>query len=218
MILNTFLWLLSPFFYILGIFLMYQILIRIIRKLIHFPAPAFIGRFLDSDYRRRLQPPEKVIQGSGIKSGQQVLEVGCGSGGFTTFVAQAVGPTGHVHALDIQPEMLTQLENKLALPENRDIRNISLHLASAYELPFEDENLDLVYLITVLPEIPDQLRALKEIKRVLKPGGVLAVSEFLPDPDYPLLSTTIRRGTEAGFNLEGTSGNLWAYTARFIKT
>lgn len=217
MIIDLLLWVLRIILYILGIFLVYQILFRIVRKLIHFPAPAFIGRFLDSDYRRKLQSPEGVIQGSGIRVGQRVLEIGCGSGGFTTFVARAVGPTGHVDALDIQPAMLDQLEKKLALPENQDIQNMTLHQASAYELPFDDETIDLVYLITVLPEIPDQPRALEEIKRVLKPGGILAVSELLMDPDYPLIKTTARRGEEAGFQVEGFYGNFWTYTVRFSK-
>ena len=203
--------------YIIGIFLVWQILFRLIRKTIPFPAPAFIGIFLDSDYRRKLQPPVGVIQGSGIKTGQRVLEIGCGSGGFTTFVARAVGPTGQVEALDIQPAMLSQLEKKLALPENKDIQNITLHHASAYELPFENEVLDLVYLITVLPEIPDQTRALEEIRRVLKPGGILAVSELLMDPDYPLKETTARRCEEAGFQFEEFYGNFWTYTVRLSK-
>ncbi len=203
--------------YIIGIFLVWQILFRLIRKTIPFPAPAFIGIFLDSDYRRKLQPPVGIIEGSGIKTGQRVLEIGCGSGGFTTFVARAVGPSGQVEALDIQPAMLSQLEKKLALPENQDIQNITLHQTSAYELPFEDEVLDLVYLITVLPEIPDQSRALEEIRRVLRPGGILAVSELLMDPDYPLKETTARRCEKAGFQLEGFYGNFWTYTVRLSK-
>ncbi len=217
MIIDLLLWIPRTFLYLLGIFLIYQILIRIVRRIIPFPAPAFIGIFLDSDLRRRLQSPVSVIEGSGITIGQRVLEIGCGSGGFTTFVARAVGPNGQVEALDIQESMLSQLEKKLALPENQDIQNITLHKASAYELPFEDEILDLVYMITVLPEIPDQLRALQEIMRVLKPGGILAVSELLLDPDYPLKAATARRGEKAGFLVEGFYGNFWTYTVRFSK-
>ncbi len=53
---------------VLGAIFLYQALIRIIRKLYHFPAPAFIGRFLDSDIRRWLQPADKLIERSGIRS------------------------------------------------------------------------------------------------------------------------------------------------------
>ena len=83
---------------------------------------------------------------------------------------------------DVQSAMLRQLEQKLARAENQDIRNVELKEASAYELPFADDFFDLAYMVTVLMEIPDRGRALREVKRVLKPGGTLAVTEFFPTP------------------------------------
>ncbi|UCF13749.1 MAG: methyltransferase domain-containing protein [Thermoplasmatales archaeon] len=200
---------------IVGLFVSYFIFLRIIRKLIPSPAPAFIGKILDSNLRRKIQSPEKVIQRSGIKKGMQVLEIGCGSGAFTTFVAQAVGPKGNVYALDIQQEMLQQLENKLSSPENKDITNIKLIESSAYDLPFDDKSIDLVFMVTVIGEIPDNDKALKEIKRVLKPGGILAITETFLDPDYLLKSTLKKKGEKAGFNLDKISGSFWHYTIRF---
>ncbi len=202
---------------IVGAFLLYQVLSRIRRKLYHFPAPAFIGRFLDSDLRRRVQPPDKLIERSGIKTGMTVIDLGCGSGAFTTFVARAVGKQGKVYAVDIQPAMLRQMERKLAKSENQDITNIELRQASAYELPFEDESIDLAYMVAVLPEIPDRGRTLREIRRVLRPDGILAVTEFLPDPDYPWRSTTIKICQREGFIVDASTGNLWNYTVRFRK-
>ena len=202
---------------ILGAFFLYQVLVRIIRKLNPFPAPAFIGRFLDSDMRRWLQPPYRIIERSGIKKGMTVMDLGCGSGAFTTFVAREVGQQGKVYAVDIQPGMLKQLERKLARAENQDIRNIELRQASAYDLPLKDTSLDLVYMVTILQEIPDRGRALREIRRVLKPGGILAVTEWLPDPDYPLRSTTIKICQREGFTLEDSPGTFWHYTVRFKK-
>ena len=193
-------------------------LAKLVRRFYRFPAPAIIGRLLDSDYRRKQQPPDKLIERSGIKEGMHVLEIGCGSGAYTTFVARAVGENGKVYALDIQPEMLAQLKNKLSKPYNKDITNIELINKSAYELPFADNSLDLVYMITVLPEIPDKARALAEAKRVIKPGGILAVTELFPDPDYPWKSTTIKMVTAAKFTLDNISGNFWNYTARFKKS
>jgi len=194
------------------------VLIRTIRKLYRFPAPAFIGRFLDSDVRRWVQPPGKLIERSGIEQGMTVLDLGCGSGAFTFFVARVVGERGKVYAVDIQPAMLKQLERKLAKAENQDIKNIEPKQASAYDLPFEDGSIDLVYMVTVLQEIPDRSRALREISRVLKPGGILAVTEFLPDPDYPWRSTVIKICQREGFILDANLGNLWNYTVRFRKT
>ena len=202
---------------VLGAFFLYQVLIRIIRKSYHFPAPAFIGRFLDSDLRRWVQPPGKLIEHSGIKSGMMVMDLGCGSGAFTPFVARVVGEQGKVYAVDIQPAMLRQLERKLAKDGNQDIKNIEMKRASAYDLPLEDGTVDLVYMVTVLQEIPDRSRALREISRVLKPGGILAVTEFLPDPDYPWRSTVIKICQREGFILDANLGNLWNYTVRFRK-
>ncbi len=202
---------------VLAAFLVYQALVRIIVKAQPVPAPPVIGRLLDSGFRRFLQPPDKVIAHSGIKPGMTVLELGSGSGAFTTFVQRAVGNHGKLYALDLQPGMLKQLRRKLAKPENRDINNIVIVHASAYEMPFEDRSFDLVYMVTVFPEIPDRGRALREIKRVLKPGGILAVTEFLPDPDYPLRSTTIKLCQREGFILDASLGNLWNYTVRFVR-
>jgi len=202
---------------VLGAFFLYQVLIRVIRKLYHFPAPAFIGRGLDSNIRRWVQPPGKLIERSGIKSGMMVMDLGCGSGAFTPFVARVVGEQGKVYAVDIQPAMLRQLEHKLARPENQDIKNIEMKQASVHELPLEDGTVDLVYMVAVLQEIPDRSRALREISRVLKPGGILAVTEFLPDPDYPWRSTVVKICQREGFILEANLGNLWNYTVRFRK-
>jgi len=202
---------------IVAFIVLHQVISRLVRKRFHFPAPAFIGRFLDSDLRRTLQPADKILQRSGIKKGMNVLEVGCGSGAFTTSTARAVGATGRVYGLDIQMKMLQQLQRKLSKNENNDIGNVAITTGSAYNLPYKDSIFDLAYMVTVLPEIPDRNRALQEIRRVLKPCGILAVSELLPDPDYPWKSTTVRICIDAGFVLDKVSGNLWNYTARFTK-
>jgi len=200
--------------YVLAAFIIYQILIRLIRKVFHFPAPAFIGRFLDSNIRRAMQPPAALIRRSGIQPGMRVLEIGCGSGAYTLEIARAVGAAGKVVALDIQPGMLEQLKNKLARSENTDIRNIEPLLASAYQLLFQDGSFDATFMITVLQEIPDKGRALAEVRRTLRPGGIVAVTEWLFDPDYPLKQTTLRLLREAGFENIDSSGNLWTYTVR----
>ena len=146
---------------VLGTLIFLLIIIRILRKFIHFPAPFFLGKILDSNHRRRMQKPEKIIERSGIKKGMKILEIGCGSGAFTTFTARAVGGKGLVYALDIQPKMLEQLRIKLKKSNNRDIKNVKFILGSAYSLPFADNFLDLVYMITVFQEIPDKAKTLK---------------------------------------------------------
>lgn len=192
-----------------------QVVSRLVRRWIHVPAPAFLGFFLDSRIRRWMQPPERTIAQSGLRPDMRVLEIGCGSGAHTLLAARTVGPCGEVVALDVQQGMLDQLIAKLRRAENADVANVTMALGDAMNLPFPNDAFDLVMMVTVLPEIPDQARALAEIHRVLRRKGTLAVTEFLPDPDYPLAMTTIRRGLDAGFAVDALEGNLWTYTVRF---
>jgi len=189
---------------------------RILRKFVHFPAPPFVAYFLDSKLRRKMQPPDKLIERSGIVNNMTVLDNGCGNGAYTPFIARAVGDKGIVYALDIQPKMLQKLKNKLSKPEFKDITNIKTILGNAYELPFDEHSIDLICMITVLQEIPDKTKALKEVKRVLKTDGTLAITELLVDPDYPWKRTTIKSVTSTGFKLQQVRGNLLNYTITFV--
>lgn len=196
-------------------FVLFQAVLRLVRRYWHFPAPALIGRFLTSPVRRALQPTRRVLERSGILEGMTVLEVGCGSGAYIPTTARMVGPQGMVHALDIQPEMLALLEEELNKEENLDIANVVIHQADALQLPFKNEQFDAVFTVAALSEIPDVSTALAEIKRVLKPEGYFAVTEFLPDPDYRLEHEIIRLVTRHGFAYETAAGTLLDYTVRF---
>jgi ubiquinone/menaquinone biosynthesis C-methylase UbiE len=128
--------------------------------------------------------------------------------------AQRVGPEGRLIAVDIQPEMIVQLKARVC---EAGLSNVETHVASAYELPIEDGTVDRAFLITVLPEIPDPVRGLREVYRALKPGGVVSMTEEFLDPDYPRRKTTIAWAEEAGFELAERYGNWWCYTLNFRK-
>lgn len=200
-----------------GLFVLLQIVARVVRRSAKSPAPPSVAFLLDSRLRRLVQPPAKVVERSKIAKGMQVLEVGCGSGAIALHAAGVVGPEGKIYALDVQAGMLKRFERKLAQSENRDISNVELIEADACDMPFEDASFDLVYMVTALPEMPDPQRALQEVKRVLKPGGILAVTELLFDPDYPLKSTSIKRCTQAGLVFDESAGNFLNYTVTFKK-
>jgi len=95
------------------------------------------------------------------------------------------------------------------------LTNVETHVADAYHLPLDDASMDRAFLVTVLPEIPDQARALAELRRVLKSGGLLSITEEFADPDYPFAFETIRRVETAGFSLKRRFGNFWVYTLNF---
>ena len=110
--------------------------------------------------------------------------------------------------------MIARLERRL---QEMGVNNVETHVASAYDLPVDDVTVDRAFLVTVLPEIPDPVRALQEIRRTLKPGARLSITEEFTDPDYPLQGTTIRWAETAGFELEERHGNWWVYTLNFRK-
>jgi len=197
--------------------------VRLAKRFRRFQPPPFIAsiievRVLASDFRRKLQPEEKLVERSGIKAGMSVLELGCGSGVYTLGLARAAGNKGKLYAVDMQPAMIERLRRRLEKPEYAEFTNIETRLANAYELPFTDESIDLVVMVAVLPEIPDKDSALKEIRRILKPDGILAISETLIDPDYPLRRTTKKYCRRAGFVLLNTSGSFFNYTMQFGKS
>ena len=108
--------------------------------------------------------------------------------------------------------MIAQVERRV---REAGLTNVEPRVASAYQLPLEEASVDRAFLITVLPEIPDRARALAELRRVLKPGGVLSITEEFLDPDYLFAFETIRLVEAAAFRLERRFGNLWLYTLNF---
>jgi ubiquinone/menaquinone biosynthesis C-methylase UbiE len=180
-------------------FVFAQTVLRLVRRYWHFPAPPFVSVYLNSPLRKAIQPPSEVVAAAGVDPGMTVLELGCGPGTFTLEAARVVGATGRVVAVDIQPKMIDRLGEAV---RQAGIDNVEIRLADAYNLPAADESVDVALAVTVLAEVPDRQRALAELKRVLRPEGVLSISEMLLDPDYPRQSTVILWCEEAGFRLE----------------
>lgn len=194
-------------------FIVVEVILRIIRRFVHFPIPAVLTRIIDNPIRRRIQPPAKVIDWIGIQNGMHVLEIGPGTGTFTIEAANRVGK-GMVCAVDIQPSVVLILNRNLC---KAGVTNVIPCVASAYELPFSDNIFDRVFMASVLAEIPDREKALREIKRVLKDDGLLAIDEFLTDPDYPRRKTVTTWCKSVGFELAGTYGGILHYVLTFKK-
>jgi SAM-dependent methyltransferase len=196
-----------------GLALFWLVLIRILAKLTGGePCPYALAWLVDSPLRRWYMGG--VLDRVGIQPGERVLELGPGPGAFTVGAARRTEPGGSLVAVDIQPKMIAAVERKV---KEAGLTNVETRVANSYELPLEDESVDRAFLVTVLPEIPDQQRALAELRRVLKPGGTLSITEEFLDPDYPLARTTIRWAEGAGFELAARHGNWWIYTLNFKK-
>ena len=189
-----------------------QGMFRLFKRFVHFPAPPPVTLFFNSRLRRKMQSPEQVVDWMALEAGWQVVEIGPGGGVFTAEAARQVGPDGRVYAFDIQPGMIARLQSQLA---QAALTNVTAEVASAYDLPLSDASIDRAFMITVLPEIPDKQAALAEIRRVLKPDGILAIGELIVDPDYPLRRTVVRWCRDAGLDLIATYNARMHYLLLF---
>src|SRR5215208_4343649 len=144
------------------------------------------------------------------RAGERLLEVGPGTGYYALPVAEWLSPGGTLDVVDVQQEMLDHTMRRAA---EQGIGNISPVRADARELPFEDDSFDGAYLITVLGEIPDQDAALRELRRVVRPGGRIVVGELFGDPHMVTHSALARAAGDAGLSVQRKlGGRLWHYT------
>jgi ubiquinone/menaquinone biosynthesis C-methylase UbiE len=143
--------------------------------------------------------------------GERVLEIGPGTGYYTLDLAQWIGPEGAVEIFDLQQEFLDHVGRRAA---ERGLANVRPTQGDASALPYEEDSIDAVVLTAVLGEIPDPVAALREIARVLRPGGRLVVGELFGDPHFTTLAALKREAAEAGLAYERHSGNWFGYFAR----
>ena len=122
---------------------------------------------------------ESYLDLLGIKAGDRVLDVGCGSGVVTRAIAKRVGPNGRVVGLDPSPSFLAvarEIADKSGVGERIEFRE-----GSAKKLPFNDSEFDAVIAVTVLAHMHDGAKAVPELVRVIRPGGRVGVFDFDAD-------------------------------------
>ena len=123
--------------------------------------------------------PQKLIERLELKEGDNVLEVGAGPGYFSLKVAKFL-KNGRLTLADIQQEMLDIAKKRLA---KRKVSNSEYYLCNGTKFEIEDNKFDVIYMVTVLGEIENQKEYIGEFYRMLKPNGVLSISEQGGDPD-----------------------------------
>lgn len=116
------------------------------------------------------------------ESGESVVDVGCGAGIDSLIAAKMVGTEGRVIGVDMTPAMLTKARYAA---EEAGLDNVEFRESYAEELPVEDCWADVVISNGVLNLMPDKAAALKEMHRVLKPGGRLQIGDILVQKAVP---------------------------------
>lgn len=142
-----------------------------------------------------------AVEALQFSPGSRGLDAGCGAGLQTMFLAEAVGPAGHVTGLDLSPELLVQAA---AIAENAGLaENVSFREGDVTELRFENDTFDWAWSMDLVGYAPlDPLPLLKELSRVVKPGGIVAILAWSSEkllPGYPLLEARLS-ATSAGIS------------------
>ena len=138
------------------------------------------------------------------------LDVAAGTGELT-FALSRAGVKSAV-GLDFTPAMV---EAARAKAERRGDERVSFVVGDALALPFADESFDAVYMVGVIGEIPEPEKAIEEMHRILKPGGLLAFTEAVIDPDYQFPSTLAKRFEPLGFRIKRKLNKIFAYNLVF---
>lgn len=109
-----------------------------------------------------------------VPKGAKALDVCCGTADWTIALADEVGPEGEVYGLDFSQNMLKIGEQKV---KEHKLQQVKLIHGNAMELPFPDNSFDYVTIGFGLRNVPDYMQVLKEMNRVLKPGGMAVCLE-----------------------------------------
>jgi ubiquinone/menaquinone biosynthesis C-methylase UbiE len=136
---------------------------------------SFGFRLMAFGYRfRDLRLPRRdILKEVGIKPGFHVLDYGCGPGSYIVPLAELVGKSGEIYALDIHPLAIQKVKN---IASKRQLANVETILSDC-QTGLPHSSLDVVLLYDIVHHLSDPNRILKELHRVLKPDGILSLSD-----------------------------------------
>lgn len=165
-----------------------------------------------SPLSRALAGGALLVAGAALRpaAGQRILEVGPGTGYYSLTVARELAPGGQLDIFDLQQEML---DHTMRHANVAGVTNLTATQGDAQKLPYPERTFDGAYLVAVLGEIPNQDVALRELRRVLRPGGRLVIGELFGDPHWVSPSALAERATNARFQFSSRLGPWYGYYA-----
>ena len=153
---------------------------REIAQTMHFAGAPWLTR----ESRDREEEPAKLMKALDLKPGQTVCDLGCGNGFYTLKLADAVGPTGNVYAVEIQKEMLDLLARRA---EQEKITNYEPILGTVVDPKLPDNKVDLILVVDVYHEMDHPVEMLAALRKSLSKTGRLVLVEFrAEDPNVPI--------------------------------
>jgi ubiquinone/menaquinone biosynthesis C-methylase UbiE len=149
-----------------------------------------------------------------LNQGMRVVDIGCGPGRLTARIAKAVGPSGDVVGVDVDPRVLRVAEKHAKAV---GLKNIHFILAGAGEGKLGQSRFDRAVLVAVLGEITNRNAAMVEIFEALKPGGLSSITEVALDPHRQSLDEVRRLAKATGFVEQACFGNRLLFTINLVK-
>lgn len=152
-----------------------------------------------------------------VKPGMAVLDCGCGPGTITQGLARIAAP-GTVIGCDVEPGMVARAD---ALAAGAGLNNLSFQVDSILDLSFDDDTFDAALTCAVTEHLDEPVRAMRELRRVVKPGGVLGITRT--DWSDPMVSPECGALTrffelfERGFQLQGGSMNTGRHLGAMLR-
>ncbi len=168
---------------------------------------------LELPWRRFILSPRTLADRLHLKNDFRVLEIGPGPGYFSVEIARRV-PQGHLELFDLQQKMLKKAWQKINLA---GLNKVGFVVGNANDLPYGKDKFDAVVLVAVLGEVPDKEACLRAIFNILRPSGLLSVTEQPGDPDFLPFHIVRFLAKEQGFDFVEQFGKKKNYTANFIK-
>ena len=175
----------------------------------------------NEEERAKSERVSDLLEILGAHEGAHIADLGSADGFYTLRIAKAVAPSGHAYGVDIDEKMLERMRQRAAA---ESVGNLEAILATADDPKLPEGQLDAVLIRNAYHEMPEYVRILAAVKRSLKSGGRLIISESLHDNNRPLtrdqqvkeheisLEIVERELTAAGFEIVSHDESFMRFT------
>lgn len=145
-----------------------------------FDPERFVKRW-EGPQRDQEQRPAEVLKACGVTEGMSVVDLGAGTGYFLPHLSRAVGGSGQVQALDLEPKMVAWMQARV---KKEQLSNVTALTTPAAQTPLQPASVDRILIVNVWHHIDQRASYLKHLVSRLKPGGALCVVEIKLDAPH----------------------------------
>jgi precorrin-6B methylase 2 len=165
--------------------------------------------WLERSSREREERPDLLLAALALTPGMAVADVGAGTGYYSWQIAGRVGQEGRVYAVDVQPQMIELLKEKM---RQRGVRNVQPVLGTATETGLAPGSIDLALMVDVYHELEHPREIVDSVLRALRPGGRLVLVEYRAEDDRVPIKRLHKMSVAQIRRELGAQGLLWQQT------